>query len=99
MRTAVGVAALTFYGLLFLAGSNDIIADLFALPVGGVTWFMRISVLVLPVIAAILTHRFMWGLKRTDAGSFLEVPFRELVARSGPGSGDGRGRREERVRR
>jgi ubiquinol-cytochrome c reductase cytochrome b subunit len=99
MRTAVGVAALTFYGLLFLAGSNDIIADLFALPVGGVTWFMRIAVLVLPVIAAILTHRFMWGLKRTDAGSFLEVPFRELVARSGPASGDRRARREERIRR
>jgi ubiquinol-cytochrome c reductase cytochrome b subunit len=99
MRTSVGVAALTFYGLLFLAGSNDIIADLFALPVGGVTWFMRVAVLVLPVIAAILTHRFMWGLKRTDAGSFLEVPFRELVARSGPGSGDGRARREERVHR
>jgi ubiquinol-cytochrome c reductase cytochrome b subunit len=99
MRAAVGVAALTFYALLFLAGSNDIIADLFAFPVAGVTWVMRIAVLVLPPVAGFVTYRFMWGLRRTDAGSFLEVPFRELVARAGPRSPDGQVRREEPARR
>jgi ubiquinol-cytochrome c reductase cytochrome b subunit len=95
MRTGVGVAALTFYALLFLAGSNDIIADLFAFPVNAVTWVMRIAVLVLPVVAGLLAYRFMWGLKRTDAESFMAVPFRELVARAGPRSPDARARRQE----
>jgi ubiquinol-cytochrome c reductase cytochrome b subunit len=99
LRTGVGVAALTFYALLFLAGSNDIIADLFAFPVNAVTWVMRIAVLVLPVLAGFVTYRFMWGLKRTDAASFLDVPFRELAARPGPRSPDGRARREEPVER
>ena len=99
MRTAVGVTALTFYAILFLAGSNDIVADLFAFPVAGVTWVMRIAVLVLPPLAGFVTYRFMWGLKRTDAESFLEVPFRELVARAGPRSPNGQVRREERLRR
>ena len=95
MRTGLGVAALTFYALLFLAGSNDIIADLFAFPVNAVTWVMRIAVLALPVVAGFLAYRFMWGLKRTDAGSFLEVPLRELVARTGSRSPDGPARRQE----
>jgi ubiquinol-cytochrome c reductase cytochrome b subunit len=99
MRTGVGVAALTFYAILFLAGSNDIIADLFAFPVNAVTWVMRIAVLVLPVVAGFLAYRFMWGLRRTEAESFMEVPLRELVARAGPRSPDGRSRREEPVER
>jgi ubiquinol-cytochrome c reductase cytochrome b subunit len=98
MRTGVGVAALTFYAILFLAGSNDIIADLFAFPVGTVTRVMQVAVIVLPVIAGLATYRFMWGLKRTEAESFLEVPFRQLVARPGASSGDGRRRHEERTR-
>jgi ubiquinol-cytochrome c reductase cytochrome b subunit len=99
MRTGAGVAALIFYGILFLAGSNDIIADLFAFPVNTVTWVMRIAVLVLPVVAGFLAYRFMWGLKRTEAESFMEVPLRELVARAGRRSPDGRARREERAER
>ena len=48
-RTAVMVALMTFYGLLWAAGGNDIIAITLHLTINQITYFMRVAVFVGPV--------------------------------------------------
>ena len=92
-RTAIGTAALTFYAVLFLAGANDIIADTLQIPVAAVTTTMQVALIVLPVLVGLVVHRAMRALRRTEAESFLEVPFRELVRPSPDGRSRARARR------
>jgi ubiquinol-cytochrome c reductase cytochrome b subunit len=66
-RTAVGMTAVTFYGLLWLAGGNDILADKFHVSLYATTWFFRVTVFVGPVIAYMITKRICVGLQRSDA--------------------------------
>ena len=47
-RTATMVALMTFYGLLWAAGGNDIIAITFSLSINQITYFMRVAVFVRP---------------------------------------------------
>ncbi|GAA3736303.1 cytochrome bc1 complex cytochrome b subunit [Salinactinospora qingdaonensis] len=65
-RTGVGVAASTVYGLLWLAGSNDILSETFSINLYATTWFFRIAIFVGPVIAFIVTKRICLGLQRRD---------------------------------
>jgi ubiquinol-cytochrome c reductase cytochrome b subunit len=66
-RTAVGMAAVTFYGMLWLAGGNDILADRFHISLYQTTWFFRFAVILGPVVAYIITKRICLGLQRKDA--------------------------------
>ena len=50
-RTAVMVALMTFYGLVWAAGGNDIIAIKLHASINQITYFMRVAVFVGPVIA------------------------------------------------
>jgi ubiquinol-cytochrome c reductase cytochrome b subunit len=93
LRTAIGAAVLTFYAVLFLAGSNDVIAAMFTIPVATVTAVMQGAALVLPVVVGVIVHRLMTALRRTEAQSFLEVPLRELVRPSPDGETRTRARR------
>ena len=56
-RTALGVMAITFYTLLWIGGGNDIIAVGFDLSINSIIWFLRISLIVLPPIAFLITKR------------------------------------------
>ncbi len=58
VRTAIGVAALTFYALLFIAGGNDVLALAFDVPVTTMVWVLRIAVLILPVAAGTFAYRW-----------------------------------------
>jgi ubiquinol-cytochrome c reductase cytochrome b subunit len=79
VRTGLGAAALTFYGVLFFAASNDVMAKLFHVSVTGVTWVFRVLVLVLPPVVGFGVYRFMLGARLTGADSLLEVPFSAIV--------------------
>ena len=59
VRTAVGAGAITFYGLLLLAGSDDIIALVTGAQVVELVWALRITVLVLPLVVGWTTHRIL----------------------------------------
>ena len=50
-RTATMVALMTFYGILWAAGGNDIIAIKFHLNLNYITYFNRVAVFVGPVLA------------------------------------------------
>jgi ubiquinol-cytochrome c reductase cytochrome b subunit len=79
VRAGLGAAALTFYGVLFIAASNDLIAKLFRVPVNGVTTVFQILVLTLPPIAGFGVYRFFRGASLSDAESLLEVPLSALT--------------------
>jgi len=65
-RTALGVALITFYVVLVLEGSNDIVATLFRLSINDLTIMFRIAVVALPILAFIVTKRIAFGLQRKD---------------------------------
>jgi ubiquinol-cytochrome c reductase cytochrome b subunit len=65
-RTAIGVAGITLYGLLWAAAANDQIAYRFDLSLFSVTWFFRIAVLVGPLLAFTVTQRICLGLTRRE---------------------------------
>ncbi len=57
---------ITFYVVLVLEGSNDIVAKLFKLSINDLTIMFRILVFVLPVLAFLITKRIALGLQRKD---------------------------------
>ena len=65
-RTAIGAAGVTFYGVLWLIGGNDLIADFFDIQLYWTTWFGRVTVIFGPVIAYFVTKRICLGLQRKD---------------------------------
>ncbi|RCV54138.1 cytochrome bc1 complex cytochrome b subunit [Marinitenerispora sediminis] len=87
-RTALGVAASVVYGLLWLAGSNDIISETFSINLYLTTWIFRVGVIVGPVVAFIVTKRICLGLQRRDretlehgyeSGTIEQLPSGEFI--------------------
>jgi ubiquinol-cytochrome c reductase cytochrome b subunit len=70
-RTGLGVMAITFYLMLFLAGGNDIIATHLGLSINDITNMLRILVFALPPIAYLITKRICLGLQRSDREKVL----------------------------
>jgi ubiquinol-cytochrome c reductase cytochrome b subunit len=66
VRTGIGVAMITFYIILVVEGSNDIIANLFHLSLNDITLFVRVAIFVGPVLAYMVTRRICLGLQRKD---------------------------------
>ncbi|GAA2247265.1 cytochrome bc complex cytochrome b subunit [Rarobacter faecitabidus] len=65
-RTGLGVAFLTAFGILVLAGSNDLIATHFELSLNAITWVFRFAFFLLPVITFWVTKRICLSLQRKD---------------------------------
>lgn len=65
-RTALGMAALTLYGVLMFAASNDIIAIKFGMSINDITWMLRVLTFAGPVIAFWATKRICLSLQRHD---------------------------------
>nr|WSX52263.1 cytochrome bc complex cytochrome b subunit [Streptomyces sp. NBC_00974] len=70
-RTGFGVAWLTWYVILLIAGGNDMFAQYFHLSINAITWFARIAFFVGPVIAFVITKRICLGLQRRDRDKVL----------------------------
>ena len=70
-RTALMVALMTFYGLFWIAGGNDIIAIKLNLSINQITYFLRVAVFIGPVIAFIITRRWCISLQRHDNEKLL----------------------------
>ncbi|MGV9705023.1 cytochrome bc1 complex cytochrome b subunit [Streptomyces sp. NPDC003483] len=71
VRTAIGAAWISVYVILLAGGGNDIVATRLHLSINSVTWAVRISLLVVPVLVLVVTRRLCLGLQQRD---------RELVA-------------------
>ncbi len=70
-RTGFGVAWITTYLTMLIAGGNDLWATHFHLSINGITWFSRIAFFVLPVVSFIVTKRICLGLQRRDKEKVL----------------------------
>ncbi|HQR27623.1 MAG TPA: cytochrome bc complex cytochrome b subunit [Nocardioides sp.] len=84
-RTATMVALMTFYGLLWAAGGNDLIAINLHLSINQITYFMRAAVFVGPVIAFIITRRWCISLQRHDREKLLHGYETGIIMRSPEG--------------
>jgi ubiquinol-cytochrome c reductase cytochrome b subunit len=69
LRTAAGVTILTIFGVLTLAGGNDILAYYFSTELEALTILFRVLVLVLPVVAGVTTHRICEARRAREVGS------------------------------
>jgi ubiquinol-cytochrome c reductase cytochrome b subunit len=86
VRTATGVAILAFFGVLTLAGGNDVLAFYFGTDLETLTLVFRVLAVFLPILAWIVTWRICRG--RLAAGEAAEhVPPGGLELRRGPQGG------------
>ncbi len=86
VRTATGVAAIVFYGVLWAESANDVIADKFTIPLYTLTWIARVTTFVGPAIAFAVTRRICLGLQRKDEG-MLEHGVETGIVRQLPNGG------------
>ena len=84
-RTAVMVALMTFYGLMWAAGGNDILAIKLHLSINQITYFMRGAVFIGPVIAFIITRRWCISLQRHDNEKLLHGMESGVIMRDAEG--------------
>jgi ubiquinol-cytochrome c reductase cytochrome b subunit len=71
VRTATGVAVITFYGVMWAEGANDVIADKLQIPLYTITWVARVLVFVGPAVAFYITKRICLALQRQDKETLL----------------------------
>jgi ubiquinol-cytochrome c reductase cytochrome b subunit len=83
-RSAVGVLGLSFFALLTLAGSNDVMATLLHVPVETITVTFRVLVLAVPPVAAMVTYRMLRQLQASDLHP-VAAPQEVLVRRTAAG--------------
>ena len=88
VRTGVGAAGITFYGVLWLAGSNDILSETFSIDLFLTTYIFRFLAIFGPIIAFIVAKRICLGLQRRDretlehgyeSGTIEQLPSGEFV--------------------
>ncbi|MEW2401282.1 ubiquinol-cytochrome c reductase cytochrome b subunit [Streptomyces sp. NPDC046862] len=73
VRTGLGAAGVTFYGVLLLAGGNDIVAQTFRISINTLTVVLRTALVVGPILAFLITRRLCHALldherERLDKG-------------------------------
>ena len=66
-RTALGVATIAFYSVLFFAGGSDVLSTTFGLSVNQLIWAIRVALLVVPVVAGVIAYRLCRDLAARDA--------------------------------
>ncbi|GAA2279700.1 cytochrome bc complex cytochrome b subunit [Nonomuraea roseoviolacea subsp. roseoviolacea] len=66
-RTSIGMAAIVFYGVLWLLGANDELSANFQISLNWTTYIGRVLVFLGPALAYIITYRVCLGLQRSDA--------------------------------
>jgi ubiquinol-cytochrome c reductase cytochrome b subunit len=87
VRTAIGVAALAFYIILFIAGGNDVLAAQFEVSVNLITDVLRVALFVVPVVLGYLTYRLCTELAARNPipGQPEPPPIGELIIRTEDG--------------
>jgi ubiquinol-cytochrome c reductase cytochrome b subunit len=92
-RTAIGMAAVTFYGVLWLEGANDVIADHLQISLYVTTEIARYAFFIAPIVAYWVTKRICLGLQRKDlhlvehgveTGIIRQLPTGEYIEETRP---------------
>ena len=92
-RTALGIAMISFYGVLWLEGANDVLAQHFDVALYTITEIARVAVFAVPILAYIITKRICLGLQRKDlhllehgveTGIIRQLPSGEFIEETRP---------------
>jgi ubiquinol-cytochrome c reductase cytochrome b subunit len=92
-RTAIGVATITFWGIFWLEGANDIIADHLQISLYVTTEIARWAFWIAPIVAYWITKRICLGLQRKDlhllehgveTGIIRQLPTGEYIEETRP---------------
>lgn len=86
VRTGIGVAGIVYYGVLWAAGGNDVIAHTLNVSLHATTWFFRIAVLAGPILAYLIAHRIALGLRERDRHMLAHGVETGVIVRA-PGGG------------
>jgi len=65
-RTGIGIAGVTFYGILWLEGANDVVARFLNISLYLTTEIARYAIFIGPVAGYFVTKRICLGLQRKD---------------------------------
>ncbi|WP_340538607.1 cytochrome bc1 complex cytochrome b subunit [Nocardioides sp. GXZ039] len=84
-QTAIMVSLMTFYGIAWAAGGNDIIAIKLHLSINQITYFFRVMIFLGPLIAFIITRRWCISLQRHDEEKLLHGYETGIIMRSPEG--------------
>jgi ubiquinol-cytochrome c reductase cytochrome b subunit len=79
-RTAAGVAVLAFVTMLFIASSTDVIANFFHISLNTVLWLMRITTILVPLIAYPVAYKICKELQAVHGGGKRKTP--NIVSRT-----------------
>ncbi len=79
IRTAVGVGALSFFVLLQVAASNDLLAHWLYASVASISWTFRIIVPLVPPLVGFVTYRLMKALQASGRERLATLPMREVL--------------------
>jgi ubiquinol-cytochrome c reductase cytochrome b subunit len=105
-RTAIGMAGVTFYGILWLEGANDVVASQLSISLYLTTEIARYAIFIGPAVAYFVTKRICLGLQRKDAhllehgvetGIIRQLPSGEYTELTRPVSDDLRAKLEART--
>jgi ubiquinol-cytochrome c reductase cytochrome b subunit len=92
-RTALGMAGITLYGVFWLEGANDLIADHLDISLYLTTELARYAIFIAPVVAYWVTKRICLGLQRKDmhlvahgveTGIIRQLPTGEYIEETRP---------------
>jgi ubiquinol-cytochrome c reductase cytochrome b subunit len=98
-RTAIGIAGVTFYGILWAEGANDVIADHLDISLYLTTEIARYAIFIGPAVAYFVTKRICLGLQRKDmellehgveTGIIVQLPTGEYIEEARPVDEDAR---------
>jgi ubiquinol-cytochrome c reductase cytochrome b subunit len=84
VRTALGAATLAFYGILLLAGGNDVLAGIFRIAPEDITLAFRVLIVVVPLVVFFVTRSVCRGLARDDLHP-TEPPAGDRIVRTATG--------------
>jgi ubiquinol-cytochrome c reductase cytochrome b subunit len=96
-RTALGMAGVTFYGIIWLEGANDVVASQLNISLYLTTEIARYAIFIGPVVAYWVTKRICLGLQRKDVhllehgvetGIIRQQPSGEYIELTSPVSED-----------
>src|ERR1022692_2379010 len=92
-RTALGISMISFYGVLWLEGANDILAVHFDVGLYTITEIAQVAIFAVPILSYIITKRICLGLQRKDqhlvehgveTGVIRQMPSGEFIEETRP---------------
>ncbi|MFG2794741.1 cytochrome bc complex cytochrome b subunit [Streptomyces sp. NPDC048419] len=72
VRTGLGAAGITFFGVLLLAGGNDVVAQSFRISINVLTWILRIALVLAPIAAFLMTRQICRALLQAERERLVE---------------------------